>query len=101
MPDYIKGVVEQVVDAETISVSVEFIGKSNREEYADYETIHIASLEPPFLKNVSAEDSVQRLREKLCGVRVYCYLRGRRIDGSYNAKVVCTGSSFRGKRKRV
>lgn len=101
MPDYIKGIVEKIVDEETLLLGVTFIGDTNRSEYNDIETIHIEKLEPPFLKNIPKEKRLSRLEKKLLGQTVYCYLLGKNKQGQYNAKVVCTGPEFRGKSNRV
>jgi len=101
MPDYIKGSVEEVIDSETLLISVDFIGKSNRSEYKDIETVHIEKIEPPFLKNIPKEKCKTRLEKKLTGVTVYCYILGKNKQGQYNSRVVCDDAEFRGKRKRV
>lgn len=101
MPDYIKGSVEKVIDDKTLLIGVEFVGDSNRSEYNDIETVHIEKLEPPFLKNIPKEKCKARLEKKLSGVTICCYLLGKNKQGQYNARVVCDGVEFRGKRKRV
>lgn len=101
MPDYIKGTVEKILDSETLVIGVNFIGNTNRSEYNDIEIIHIEKLEPPFLKNIPKEKWHSRLEKKLLGVTVYCYLLGKNEQDQYNARVVCDGAEFRGKRNRV
>ncbi len=101
MPDYFKGTVEEVISEETLLIGVEFVGESNQHEYGSIETVQIKTIEPPFLKNIHKEKWKVRLEKKLKGVTVYCYLLGKTKNGTYNAKIVCEGPEFRGKRKRV
>ena len=102
MPDYIKGPVIEVIDVDTILVTVEFTGNENEQEYRDVERIQIKTLEPPFLKKIKEEKKkLPRLRKKLLNQTVYCYIQGVNKNNEYLSRVVCDGPRFRRKRDRV
>ena len=66
MNDYIKGPVIEVIDENTILVSVAYVGTDNKKEYQDIERIHIKTLEPPFLKKIKEEEKrLPRLQKKI------------------------------------
>jgi hypothetical protein len=96
--DYVKGIVEEIIEPDLFEMSVEFIGNHNQSEYDDFLKIRIMKIDPPYLKNLPKDQWKDRLIKRVKGKRVYAYLNSKEKDGTYRARVELTGPDYRGKK---
>jgi len=87
MADTIRGPVTNIVDGDTFDMKVAHVGKNNKSEYNDEETIRIADIDAPELHAPGGKRSKDILERKLKGREVRCYVQARDSYGRVVADV--------------
>jgi endonuclease YncB( thermonuclease family) len=87
MADTIRGPVTRVIDGDTFEMTVTHVGKNNKEEYNDNETVRLAGVNAPELGTQAGEAAKDKLQRQLSGKEVRCAVQARDTYGRVVADV--------------
>ncbi len=86
MNDMIQGFATNVIDGDTFEMKITHTGKNNVHDYMDNEKIRTAS-DAPELSTKEGQRAKERLKLKICGKEIRCYVRTRDSYGRLVAKL--------------
>jgi endonuclease YncB( thermonuclease family) len=87
MTDTIRGQVTNIVDGDTFDMKITHVGKINKNKYKNVERIRISDVDEPELNTPTGKKSKDKLKKKLMGKEVRCYIQARESYGRIVAKV--------------
>lgn len=95
----IKGIVAEVLAADTLLIEVAFVGNFNQRGLPGLVKVRFEALSPPFLKGVPPEQAIDVLNKTLLGQRVAANIGNPDASGVFRGKVTCDGPYYRRKKK--